>query len=38
VDLNHEGRTILMVTHDASIAAYAQRKLMMQDGRINVNF
>ncbi len=34
VDLNQEGRTILMVTHDASIAAYAQRTLMMQDGRI----
>jgi putative ABC transport system ATP-binding protein len=33
-DLCFEGRTILMVTHDASVAAYAQRIVRMQDGQI----
>lgn len=30
--LNQEGHTILMVTHDAGIAAYAHRTLVMRDG------
>jgi putative ABC transport system ATP-binding protein len=32
--LNQEGSTILMVTHDAEIAAYAHRMLYMHDGQI----
>jgi len=33
-DLNHEGRTILLVTHDAGVAAYASREILLRDGRI----
>ena len=33
-ELHREGRTILMVTHDAEIASYAERTLRMQDGLI----
>ncbi len=34
VELCAEGHTILMVTHDAQVAAYARRSLHMQDGEI----
>lgn len=34
VELCMEGRTILMVTHDAKVAAHAGRILQMQDGEI----
>jgi putative ABC transport system ATP-binding protein len=34
VDLSVEGRTILMVTHDPKVAAYAGRILHMEDGQI----
>jgi putative ABC transport system ATP-binding protein len=34
VELCGEGRTILMVTHDANVAAHAGRILHMQDGEI----
>ena len=33
-DLNKEGRTIVMVTHDQAIAAYAQREFYIRDGVI----
>jgi putative ABC transport system ATP-binding protein len=33
-DLWHDGRTILLVTHDPNVAGYAQRTLNMQDGRV----
>jgi putative ABC transport system ATP-binding protein len=32
--LHKEGRTILMVTHDPSIAEYAERRVVIRDGRI----
>jgi len=34
VELGDDGRTILVVTHDAQVAACAQRTLHMQDGEI----
>jgi putative ABC transport system ATP-binding protein len=34
VEVSGEGRTILMVTHDAKVAAHASRLLLMQDGEI----
>ncbi len=34
VEVSNEGRTILMVTHDAKVAAHASRLLLMQDGEI----
>jgi ABC-type lipoprotein export system ATPase subunit len=34
VDLSTEGRTILIVTHDANVAAHAGRTFHMQDGEI----
>ncbi|MFH1426755.1 MAG: ABC transporter ATP-binding protein [Candidatus Kerfeldbacteria bacterium] len=33
-DLNGEGKTIIMVTHEANIAAYARRNLRMRDGML----
>ena len=33
-ELSHEGRTIVVVTHDPQIAAYAHRRLHMRDGQI----
>ncbi len=33
--LHAEGRTILMITHELDIAAYAQRQLHMRDGRVD---
>ena len=33
-DLNSRGRTILLVTHDAQIAAHASRTVTMRDGRL----
>ena len=32
--LNREGRTILMITHDGDVAEYADRILVLRDGRI----
>jgi putative ABC transport system ATP-binding protein len=33
-DINREGRTIVLITHDATVAAVAQRVLEMRDGRV----
>ncbi len=33
-ELNRDGRTVLMVTHDPRIAAYAHRTLALHDGRL----
>jgi putative ABC transport system ATP-binding protein len=32
--LNRQGRTVIMVTHDAGTAEYADRTILIQDGRI----
>jgi putative ABC transport system ATP-binding protein len=34
-ELNREGKTIIMVTHETNIAAYARNRLHMKDGRID---
>ena len=34
VELWRDGRTVILVTHDSSVAAYAQRTLHMKDGAI----
>jgi putative ABC transport system ATP-binding protein len=34
-DLHREGKTIVMVTHEEHLAAYAQKRLYMKDGRID---
>ena len=33
-ELHHQGHTIILVTHDANIAAHAERIIEMRDGRI----
>ena len=33
-DLNREGRTVIIVTHDPKIAEYARRTVVLEDGRI----
>ena len=33
-DLNNQGKTIIMVTHEPHIAAYAHGRLHMKDGLI----
>jgi ABC-type lipoprotein export system ATPase subunit len=33
-ELNAEGRTIVLVTHDEQTAAYARRELLIRDGRL----
>jgi len=35
--LHYDGRTILLVTHDDAVAAYASRELRLQDGTILSN-
>jgi len=34
VTLNHDGKTILMVTHESDIAEYARSRLLLRDGRV----
>jgi putative ABC transport system ATP-binding protein len=33
-ELNHQGLTIVVVTHDNSVASYCNRKIVIQDGKI----
>ncbi len=33
-DLNREGRTVLLVTHDDAVAAYASREILLRDGSV----
>lgn len=33
-DLNSQGKTIIMVTHEADVAAHARRQIHMRDGKI----
>ena len=33
-ELSNEGITIVMVTHEDDIAAYAKRHIVMRDGRV----
>jgi putative ABC transport system ATP-binding protein len=35
--LNKEGRTIIVVTHDADVAAYCQRQISLKDGHVVQN-
>lgn len=32
--LNHEGLTLVVVTHDPAVAARAKRRIAFEDGRI----
>ena len=34
-ELHREGRTIVLVTHDDTIAAYARREILLRDGRLH---
>ncbi len=34
VTLNGEGKTIILVTHEADIAAYSKRTLRFKDGKL----
>jgi putative ABC transport system ATP-binding protein len=33
-DLNRQGRTIIVVTHDTAVAGFAHRRIILRDGRI----
>jgi ABC-type lipoprotein export system ATPase subunit len=33
-DLHREGLTVVLVTHEPEVAAWAQRKLVFKDGRM----
>jgi putative ABC transport system ATP-binding protein len=34
VDLNKQGKTVILVTHDPKIAEYAHRTIQLEDGRV----
>lgn len=34
-DINNSGTTIVMVTHDPSLAEQAKRNIFVRDGRVN---
>jgi ABC-type lipoprotein export system ATPase subunit len=36
-DLNKNGKTIILITHDQIVAAFAERTIRMQDGIVNEN-
>ena len=36
-DLHERGRTIVLVTHESEVAAYAQRTIHLRDGRIEID-
>ena len=33
--LNQEGITVILVTHEADIAAYAHREIVLKDGQLS---
>jgi ABC-type lipoprotein export system ATPase subunit len=33
-DLHRQGMTVVIVTHDAGVACYAERRISFQDGRL----
>ena len=33
-DLNQQGRTIIMVTHEPAVAKIAKRQIYMKDGKV----
>lgn len=35
--LHHEGCTILLVTHDSAVAAYAEREILLEDGVVTAD-
>ena len=37
-DLNHEGQTIIMVTHNQENSSFAHRIIRLKDGRIDFRF
>ncbi|MCG8684340.1 MAG: ABC transporter ATP-binding protein [Desulfobacterales bacterium] len=37
-ELNQEGRTVIMVTHNPNMTAHAHRTIQVQDGRISTTF
>jgi putative ABC transport system ATP-binding protein len=34
VNLNQQGKTIVMITHETDIAAYAKRMVLLRDGNV----
>jgi putative ABC transport system ATP-binding protein len=33
-ELHHQGNTVILVTHEAEIAAHAKRRIVLRDGRV----
>ena len=33
-ELNHQGMTVIVVTHEADVAAYARRTITFKDGQV----
>jgi len=34
VDLNKEGKTVIIITHDKNVAKYTKRNIALKDGKI----